>query len=162
MRWIAPLILVILLSLCLSGCGTAIAPEVGSMAPDFTLPTLDGASVRLSELKGKPVLVNFWATWCKPCVKEIPYFQAAFEERGKAMEFIAANLGEDVEKVKEFAQDKGMTFTVALDKDGAVAEAYNIRYIPTTFLIDKQGVIRHIKVGAFASEEELLSLLDSL
>ncbi len=77
------------------------APIVGHMAPDFTLPTLDGGTVALSELRDKWVLINFWATWCHYCVIQMPYLQAAFEERGTEIEFIGINVGESEEKVRE-------------------------------------------------------------
>ena len=78
-----------------------VAPRVGHMAPDFALPTLEGAIVELSELRGRWVLVNFWATWCRYCVVQQPYLQAAFEEKGAEVEFIGINLGESEQKVRE-------------------------------------------------------------
>lgn len=78
-----------------------IAPRIGHVAPDFALPTLEGATVELSELRGRWVLVNFWATWCRYCVMQQPYLQAAFEERGAEVEFIAINLGESEQKVRD-------------------------------------------------------------
>jgi len=92
---------------------------------------------------------------------EMPYLQAAFEEKGAEVKFIAVNLGEDVGRVRQFVQDRGLSFTIALDTK-KTGEAYNIRYIPTTFLIDEQGVIRHIKIGAFRSMDEVITLLESL
>jgi len=163
-RWIMPGMLAIFLMLSsILGCGLFQSGplEVGDRAPDFGLPTIDGQTVELSELKGQPVLVNFWATWCGPCVMEMPYLQAAFEEKGAEVKFIAVNLGEDVGRVRQFVQDRGLSFTIALDTK-KTGEAYNIRYIPTTFLIDEQGVIRHIKIGAFRSMDEVITLLESL
>lgn len=163
-RWIMPGMLAIFLMLSsILGCGLFQSEplEVGDRAPDFGLPTIDGQTVELSELKGQPVLVNFWATWCGPCVMEMPYLQAASEEKGAEVEFIAINLGEDVGKVSQFAQGRGLSFTIALDTK-KTGEAYNIRYIPTTFLIDEQGVIRHIKIGPFRSMDEVITLLESL
>jgi len=78
-----------------------VAPRIGHMAPDFALPTLDGATVELSELRGRWVLVNFWATWCRYCVIQQPHLQAAFEEKGAEVEFIGINLGESEQKVRE-------------------------------------------------------------
>ena len=78
-----------------------VAPIVGHVAPDFTLPTLDGGTVELSQLRDKWVLLNFWATWCPYCVIQMPYLQAAFEERGSEIEFIGINVGESEEKVRK-------------------------------------------------------------
>lgn len=163
-RWIMPGMLAIFLVLSsILGCGLFQSGplEVGDRAPDFALPTIDGPTVELSELEVQPVLVNFWATWCGPCVMEMPYLQAAFEEKGTEAKFIAINLGEDVGRVRQFAQGRGLSFTIALDTK-KTGEAYNIRYIPSTFLIDQQGVIRHIKIGAFRSKDEVITMLESL
>jgi peroxiredoxin len=163
-RWIMPGVLAIFLMLSIIlGCGLFQSGplEVGDRAPDFGPPTIDGQTVELSELRGQPVLVNFWATWCGPCIAEMPYLQASFEEKGAEVKFIAINLGEDVGKVRQFAQDRGLSFTIALGTE-EIREAYNIRYIPTTFIIDEQGVIRHIKIGAFRSKDEVITLLESL
>ena len=116
-RWIVPGMLAIFLMLSsILGCGLFQSGplEVGDRAPDFALPTIDGSTVELSEAEGQPVLVNFWATWCGPCVMEMPYLQAAFEEKGAEVKFIAINLGEDVGKVRQFAQGRGLSFTIAL------------------------------------------------
>jgi hypothetical protein len=80
---------------------SGVAPRVGHVAPDFALPTLEGGTVELSELRGRWVLVNFWATWCRYCVIQQPYLQVAFEERGAEVEFIGINVGESEQKVRE-------------------------------------------------------------
>lgn len=153
----------LMLSWCCYGCGApSTGTGIGALAPDFTLTTLNGDTVRLSQLRGQPVLLNFWATWCGPCRMEIPYLQAAFDEKGEEIQFIGINLGESEEKVRQFAYDYDMTFTIALDTSYETSQAYNIRYIPTTFLIDRQGVICDIKIGPFQSENELIVMLDSL
>jgi len=139
-----------------------IAPVVGALAPDFTLPTLDGETVKLDELKGQPVVLNFWTTKCGWCRYQMPYLQAAFEEKGQEMKFIAINMRESNDKVQQYAEDEGLGFTMALDSDGAVAYEYNIRYIPATFFIDEQGVIKHIQIGAFRSQAELIAVLEDL
>lgn len=143
------------------GCSTA-APEVGAQAPGFTISTLDRGAVTLDELRGQPVLLNFWATWCKNCRDQMPFLQAAFKEKGHEMIFIAINIGEDIDKVQQYAEAEGLGFTVALDSDGAVGSAYNIRYIPATFFIDEQGIIKHIRIGAFLSQDDLMAVLEDL
>jgi len=164
---LSTLTVLLMLSCCLLGCGSSspalnVAPEIGALAPDFTLPTLDKQVVSLNELRGQPLVLNFWATWCGPCRMEMPYIEAAFNQKGDGVRFIAINLGDKEGKARQFVQYMGMSFTVALDLDLAVGNAYNVRYIPTTFFIDKEGVIRHIKVGPFSSEDELMALLEGL
>ena len=131
-------------------------------APGFTLPTADGGTVALDDLKGQPVMVTFWTTKCGACRSQVPFVQAAFEERGEEVSFVAVNIGESSETVQEYANAAGVGFTVALDQYGQAASAYNIRFIPDNFFIDEEGIIRYIRVGAFGSTEELLAVLDSL
>ena len=140
-----------------------VAPEVGKQAPDFTLATMTGSEITLSALRGMPVVLNFWATWCGYCVAELGYFDAVAKERPGQITVVAINIGQDAPKVKQFFGDYEISFTVALDKDSAVASRYAVRrYIPVTFLIDSEGVIRNIKVGAFRSEAELWDSLRGL
>jgi thiol-disulfide isomerase/thioredoxin len=139
----------------LSGCassGTASehGPEIGKLAPDFTLNGLDGQEVSLSDLRGKPVLLNFWATWCGPCRIEMPFLQTIYEKwTGKDLVLLAVNLQEDPGKVRAFIEDAGYSFPILLTSGNEVPLSYNIRGIPATFFIDADGVIRDIKVGAF-------------
>lgn len=139
-----------------------VAPKVDALAPGFTLTTLDGGTVALDGLRGQPVLVNFWATWCRYCRDQMPFLQAAFEEKGQEMKFIAINIGEGIDKVQQYAEAEGLGFTVALDSEGEVANAYNIGPIPATFFIDEQGIIKHIRIGAFRSQAELMAVLEDL
>jgi len=141
----------VLLSGC-TGSGTASehGPEIGKLAPDFTLNGLDGQEVSLSDLRGKPVLLNFWATWCGPCRIEMPFLQEIYEKwTGKELVLLAVNLQEDPGKVREFVESAGYSFPVLLTDGNEVPLSYNIRGIPATFFIDADGVIRDIKVGAF-------------
>jgi len=139
------------------------APEVGSLAPDFTLSTLDGSSVTLSAYRGKPILLNLWATWCGPCRAEMPYLQEVFEEKsGEDLVLLTVNLREDETTVRQFMQTEGYTFMVALDRDGAVGNSYSIRGIPTTFFIDSAGVIRSIHIGSFSNTSQILAELEQM
>jgi len=92
----------------------------------------------------------------------MPYLQAAFEEKGQEVKFIAINIGESSDTVRQFVEDEGLGFTVALDRDWAVASAYNIRFMPTTFLVDERGVIKRIRLGPFMSKDELMAMLEGL
>ncbi len=151
----------ILLSGCAgSGPATEYGPEVGKLAPDFKLIGLDKQEVSLSGLRGKPVLLNFWATWCGPCRIEMPFLQEVYEEwTGKGLVVLAVNLQENPTTVKKFVENGGLTFPVLLSPGNEVPLAYNIRGIPATFLIDADGVIRDIKIGAFSGVGEIESKL---
>jgi cytochrome c biogenesis protein CcmG/thiol:disulfide interchange protein DsbE len=126
---------------------TTAAPQVGFLAPDFTAPTLRGETVTLSELRGKPVVVNFWATWCPPCRAELPHFQASHDARSADFTLLAVDEREAPEDVARFASRLGLTFSIPLDTDGRIGAEYRVRAYPTTFFIDADGVIRRIVRG---------------
>lgn len=133
-------------------------PEVGKLAPDFKLQSLDGQTVSLGDFRGKPVLLNFWASWCGPCRAEMPFLQEIYEDKewsGKGLVILTIDIGENPSVVKEFMENYDLSFPVLLDIDQDVALEYNIRAIPTTFFIDKDGIIQDIKVGAFSSKTEI-------
>ncbi|MFQ6014429.1 MAG: redoxin domain-containing protein [Anaerolineae bacterium] len=139
--------------------------EVGELAPDFTLTDLNGRDVSLGHFRGRPVLVNFWATWCPPCRIEMPIIQAAYEKyKEKGLVVLAVDIGEAPEAVERFAQDLGLTFTILLDNDGRVASLYRARAIPVSFFIDGEGVIVYKHIGAMTEERleyYLVRLLES-
>ncbi len=151
----------VLLSGCVSsGTASGHGPEIGKLAPDFTLNGLDGQEVSLSDLRGKPVLLNFWATWCGPCRIEMPFLQEIYEKwTDKELVLLAVNLHEDPDKVREFVEGAGFSFPVLLTTGNEVPLSYNVRNIPATFFIDADGVIRDIKVGAFFGVEDIESRL---
>lgn len=158
------LVTVFTLGLGLAGCSSSeMAPEVGNLAPDFQLSTLDGQSVSLSDFRGRPVLVNFWASWCGPCRYEMPFLQRIHEEQAaNGLVVLGVNLGESPDEIREFMADFGLSFTMLLDSRQDVALMYNVRGIPTTLLIDEDGVIRYRKVGAFATMKELETALGKI
>jgi peroxiredoxin len=136
---------------------------VGKPAPDFQLPNLEGQPISLSDFRGKPVLLNFWATWCGPCVFEMPFIQSIFEESSDTgLVILAVNIGEAPPTVRDFIQSGNFSFPVLLDTSQDVALEYNVRGIPTTFLIDKDGIIQVIKVGAFSSMLEIKRSLSKI
>ena len=147
----------------------AVAPSCDSSllsqkAPDFTLPTITGANITLSELEGTPVALNFWATTCPHCIVELPYFEDVAQERTGEIIVIAIDVGQTISIVQTFFGDYEPTMTVALDGNIEVFQAYsqsdNPRgYIPITFFIDSEGIVQHIKLGAFQSEAELWNTL---
>lgn len=134
-------------------------PLVGDPAPDFQLLAADVQSVvHLAELRGKPVLVNFWASWCGPCREEMPDIQAAYTAAGGALEVIGVNVREADIVARGFAYNLGVDFPLVLDYDGAVAQQYRIGGLPVSYFIDAEGVIRSVNIG-YLSKESLLAKL---
>jgi len=123
----------------------------GRLAPDFALEDLQGNTIRLSDFRGKTVLVNFWATWCPPCRAEMPHLQKFYEDyRSRDVVILGVNLTpteKNADRVREFANERQLTFPVVLDEEGAVMNAYKVVSYPTTFLLDAGGVIREIFHG---------------
>jgi peroxiredoxin len=150
-----------------SGCCNStpdlpVAPKVGSLAPDFEVTTIDGATVSLQDLKGKPILLLFWRTTCSACNANMPHVQAAFEERGEEVHFIAIETGSSSDSVQQYVENNGLGFTVGLGGGNTAPETYNIAFIPTTFFIDSRGVIQGKQVGAYSSAEALLAAMEDL
>ena len=143
-----------------SGAASEYGPEIGKLAPDFTLTGLDGQTVSLSGLRGRPVLLNFWASWCGPCRLEMPFLEEVHGKwSGSGLVLLAVNLQEDPDEVREFVEGAGFSFPVLLTTGNEIPLAYNIRGIPATFFIDAEGVIRDIKVGAFLGVGDIESRL---
>ncbi len=152
----------ILATMLLVGCSSQ-ASQVGKLAPDFQLPNLEGQSISLSDFRGNPVLINFWASWCYPCIYEMPFIQEVFEEwSGQGLVMLAINKGESLSTVNDFMQSGNFSFPVLLDINQYVALEYNARSIPTTFFIDKDGMIQAIKVGPFLSKAEIEMMLSAI
>ena len=164
------LVIILISGLLIAGCSTdsssddsAQAPQVGKLAPDFQFQDVDGQYIFLSDLQGNPVLINFWTTWCDPCIYEMPYLQQVYEEwSGQGLVVLAINKGESLSTVKDFIQSGNFSFPVLLDINQYVALEYNIRSIPTTFFIDKDGMIQAIKVGRFLSKAEIEVMLSEI
>ncbi|MDF1511411.1 TlpA disulfide reductase family protein [Robertmurraya sp. DFI.2.37] len=127
-------------------------PEVGSKAPDFELPTLDGQMIRLSDLKGKKIMVNFWTTWCPPCKAEMPDMQKFYTEEGNQIKILAVNIDTDYD-VAGFVKEMKINFPILLDNDEKVMKQYRILTIPTTFFIDESGTIQNKFIGAMSIDK---------
>jgi peroxiredoxin len=121
--------------------------QIGQKAPDFELKTLTGETTRLSAYKGKKVMLNFWATWCPPCKAEMPEMEQFYKQGNKDVVILAVNI-DSQNDVKGFADKNGITFPILLDTDGKVNSTYQILSIPTTYFIDRNGVIQNKYTGA--------------
>lgn len=124
----------------------------GVAAPDFTGELMDGTSITLSELQGKPVIINFWATWCGPCVKEMPAFERLKDDFGDKIGIIAVNCGDDAGTVKDFVEENGYTFPVVLDEEYSISMLYPTNSIPYTVVVDAEGKVTHISTGALDAD----------
>lgn len=130
------------------------AAEEGCLAPDIALTYLDGSTAKLSDYRGKVVLLNLWATWCGPCVNEMPAFPLLQEEFGEQLQIIALNCGDSADTVQTFAEKNGYDFLMALDEQyDVMLGTYQTSSIPYTVIIDPEGVISHISTGAGTAEQ---------
>jgi len=145
---------VVALDASLNPTGRAAVAEVGRAAPDFRLSRLGGGDLRLSDLRGQVVILNFWATWCAPCREEMPEFvrqYAALHDRG--LEIVAVDLQEAEGPVQAFVNEFGIGFPVLFDRSGEVARTYRVKnQLPGTMIIDRDGVIRAFKSGPVTPE----------
>ena len=137
------------------GTGESSAPHPGFLAPDFELSGSDGAIYRLSDLRGKPVIINFWASWCAPCKAEMPAIERVHQggkDQGLVVLAISATNQDNQADALAFLQRIGIGFPILFDKDGNVFRLYGVRALPTTFFVDTRGVIQDVVVGGPMSE----------
>ena len=142
-----------------------VGPQVGKLAPDFKFTDAEGKSVSLSDLRGKSIMLNFWATWCGPCKYEMPLIEDLAHDKEKAEKgliLLTINSGESADTVRRFMKEQGFSFPVLLDIQKSITRAYNVRAIPTTFFIGQDGIISKIKLGAFMNESELEQILNKV
>lgn len=127
------------------------APLPGHPAPDFTLVSLAGEPVTLSELRGQVVLVNIWATWCPPCRAEMPAIQAVYDQYAEqGFTVLAVNVREEPQTVAAYMQSAGLTFPALLDSDATVSNSYRANVLPSSFFVDRAGVVRAVYRGPMA------------
>lgn len=126
--------------------------EFGKLAPDFTLKNLEGEEVSLSDYRGKIVFINFWATWCGFCDKEMPDMQKLSEENDDLV-ILAVDVMEDKKVVQDYIKEGGYNFDVVLDEEGAVAMTYLVSAFPTTYFVDKEGILLGGKPGMMTGPE---------
>lgn len=139
-----------------------ISPEEGAIAPDFTLDNTEGESIQLSQLIGQPVLINFWATWCAPCLTEMPIFQDRFETHNQdGLRILAVDFDEPEEDVVFFKEELGLTFDLLLDPGGEIQTLYRVLGYPTSFFVDSEGVIQVQHIGVM-TESQLDGYLEQI
>lgn len=146
------LLLALFLVLTFGAAAVRVGVKVGESAPNFKLTNLAGKEVSLADFKGKAVVLNFWATWCPPCRAELPDFQKEHKE-AKDFVILTVNEQEDKKTVQSFMDKGKYTFPVLLDTQGKVGNLYQVRGIPTTYFIDKKGVIVDVTVGALTGSQ---------
>ena len=155
--------LLLLTALLLAGCGNEPAAPVETQpettaatmtVPDFVVYDGDSNEVRLSDFFGKPIVLNFWASWCGPCKSEMPDFQKVYEELGGQVQFIMVNVGEQMSEAAAFIASTGYTFPVYYDVSNNASFTYQISSIPATFFINAKGELVTYQVGML--EESLL------
>ena len=128
------------------------APRPGRYAPDFSLVDLDGNQVKLSDLRGKKVILNFWATWCPPCRAEMPDLERLAREHEGTLTVLLVDLEEEEDQIRPFLDDMGITLVPLLDVEAEVAKMYRVSALPTSVIIDEDGVIQEVQVGAATYE----------
>lgn len=162
--WLTRVVLIVAI-VAVVGIGLSCDSSSPSPAPDFTLPTLTGSNITLSELKGTLVVLNFWSISCTYCRQQLPYVENVAQQAEGQIEVIAANIVDSAASVQSFFGDYEPTMIVALDENAEVFVNYcqnfgNSRgYIPFTLFIDSGGLVQYVKIGAFTSEEALWNTL---
>ncbi len=148
------ILLIVALSLPLIGA----AKQQLKPAPNFTLPSMGGANLRLSEYRGEVVLVNFWASWCGPCRQEMPLLDKMYQRYKKAgFTLLGVNVEKDSSKGQRIAEQMQLSFPVLFDRKQQVVDAYDVASMPSTVLVDRDGNIRYVHLGYKAGDEKLYS-----
>jgi len=163
----APIIIVVTALILISaiGCGTATIPQVGDKAPAFTLESIDGKSISLSDFQGKTVIIVFTSVNCKECEIQMPYLVGAYQQaNGQLMVLDIYHMIFDPRLVRDYVTNKQfITFPALPDPNNTVANSYGAtRYPPTNFIIDAAGIIKFKKIGGFQSQQEIEDILKSL
>ena len=161
-KWYTTLIigLTLILLASLAACNK---PKETPYAPDFTLQTINGETVSLSDFHGKPVMLTFWKINCPACQFQMPYIQAVYDEcSSKTIATLTINVGDSKLAIKNYITSQKLTFPVLLDPLGSVANTYGVPGVPMTFLIDTDGILKAYKIGAFQSQQAMEDALKSV
>lgn len=148
-----------------SSSGTVAAPQQGFRAPDFELVNTAGETVKLSELRGQAVLVNLWATWCPPCRAEMQSIEKVYNEyKDQGFVVLAVNMTyqDSPEKITPFVTEQGLTFPILLDESGDMANAYQLRSLPSSYFIGRDGVINEVVIGGPMAEALLRTRVEEI
>lgn len=148
-----------------STSGKIPAPQQGFLAPDFELRTPAGKTVKLAELRGQAVLVNLWATWCPPCREEMQTIEKVYQEyKDQGFIVLAVNMTyqDDPLAVMPFVGERGLTFPVLLDETGEMATAYQLRSLPSSYFVRRDGIINEVVIGGPMSEALLRTRIEDL
>lgn len=149
----------LLLALALSLGNTSLAVEEGELAPGFTLPSIhaDQPAISLEALRGKTVYVDFWASWCAPCLKSLPLYNALYHEyRDQGLEIVAINVDNPIEDGLDFLLDTPLDFLIPADPDGETAELFEVIGMPTSYLIAPDGTVKLVHMGFRDGDIELI------
>jgi peroxiredoxin len=130
--------------------------KIGSEAPDFVLPTLSGDQMQLSEFRGKGIVLNFWGTWCTPCIEEMPALQVNYQKyKEQGVVIIGVHIGGSKVTVESFTNRYQLTFPIAMDRSREITQLYEVGQIPSTYFIDQNGIVKTNVVGGPMSEEAI-------
>ncbi len=141
------------------------SPREGFSAPDFTLDLLGGGGITLSDLRGQVVMVNLWASWCPPCRAEMPAIEEVYQDyKNQGLEVLAINTTYQDSEVEAaaFVQEYGLSFPIPMDRTGAVSNRYQLRGLPSTYFVDRKGIIRSVVVGGPMNEALIRSKVQEL
>lgn len=147
------------------GAGRVVGADVGQLAPDFTLIDLEDNQIRLSDFRGSIVFINFWATWCPSCRAEMPEIEAVYQDfKGKDVVIIGVDLLESPDEVRRFVEQGDYNWIFVIDTTGEVGNSYEVTAIPTSFFLDREGVIRAINTGAMSKKtiENMLAMANKV
>jgi cytochrome c biogenesis protein CcmG/thiol:disulfide interchange protein DsbE len=138
--------------------------EIGRVAPDFTLTTFDGQEIRLSEQKGKVVVLNFWASWCKPCEREAADLETAWRyyQPGGDVLFLGVDWTDTEKKAQQYLTKFGITYPNGPDLGTRISQAYRTTGVPETYIIDRDGILAYVKFSPFLSIDEIKNAIDPL
>jgi cytochrome c biogenesis protein CcmG, thiol:disulfide interchange protein DsbE len=148
-----------------STAGKIHAPQTGFLAPDFELKTIEGKTIKLSDLRGQPVLVNLWATWCPPCRAEMQTLETVYNDyKDQGLTVLAVNMTsqDDPQAIIPFVEERGITYPILLDDKGEIARAYQMKSLPSSFFIDRDGTIHEVVIGGPMAEATLRTRIEEI